>query len=389
MDISDKNTEGYIQYNDPSYIKKLQQNDKAVNKIIDEFLKTQFNTHGSQSNITDGINSLITHSLSGGGSGGYGTPAAGVVWGDGLAFDSGTGVISLAGETPITPNFVLHIGTDSGAYGSNTQNTDSIWTSEFGSITPSVIPMGGVDSSYEFTSLATTVDSDFVYVVFQGVHYQDFFSAITLTGLLSDNQHTVDATSYFVTDLNGMFQTFWKWSIPNVGNWYSTGDRDIGIAFNSLYQQPATNETYSFSPSSLYAWTGFPDVAMTSDYQSRLAEGGKMNISAAYASPIWPSSGTPFTDPVIFGKHNGICAGPVENSTGDNWFMLLLGNSDGTENYQITSTCLSTPLNTVDAVYELLDPSITPWGQKAFFWNVATVFWGGVGFSEFTLTNLD
>lgn len=290
-----------------------------------------------------------------------------------------------SGETPYITNFVLTIGVGgAGGYGFNQQITDAIWHTEFGSLSPDVIPMGGEDSSYEFTVLATNEDNNGFYVVFQGAHTQDFFEGITPTHLISGNFYTASAAGYFITEISGMYQTFWSWAISDVGDWDTFGVRNIGIGFNPIYQQPATTRTFLFGPNSLYAWTGWPGDDMST--QGQFAQGGKMNVSAAFASPLYPEDGS-FGDPAIYGKHNGISIGLITGSGAG--ILLLLQNSDGTENYQLSGPCFATPLNTVDATYHDLHPDMVAWGCKAFYWNTAVLGWGGDPYNEFTLTNLD
>ncbi len=292
-----------------------------------------------------------------------------------------------SGSASLPTTHVLHIGTDSGDYGENQGITTTIWGSTFGSITDTTVPSGTLDE-FILSAMATTGGTNF-YVVIEGVQTRDFFTRLSVQGMFDGIVNSADSTAYFVTDADGGdYYTFWRWDDTGLGNFASLGDRNVGFEYNPIYQTDATTKTYNFGPNSLYAWNSWPDpdTGDLDQYQGQFAQGGKMDVFAGFSSSLYPSSGS-FGDPAIFGRHNGIAIGKI-TSSGEEWILLYLQNSNGSENYRITSTCWSGDLDTVDATYHSTENDVN-WGTKAYGWLVTTLGWGGTGFDQFTITNLD
>lgn len=282
---------------------------------------------------------------------------------------------------------VLHVADGgSGDYGSNQVFITSIWTGSFGSISPGTVP-SGIGFTFGLMSMATS-GGDRFYIIIEGVQTQDFFERVSVQGMFDGIVNSSESTGYFVQDYDGDFYTYWYWDGVGIGDFASLGDRNVGFDYNAIYQTSATTKSFLFGPNSLYAWNSWPDTDTgdINQYQGQFAQGGKMNVFAAFSSSLYPSAGS-FGDPAIFGRHNGISIGKI-TSDSEEWILLLLQNSDGSENYRMTSACWAGNLDTADAVYHSVENDVA-WGTMAFGWLTSTLGWGGEGFDEFTLENLD
>lgn len=301
------------------------------------------------------------------------------------SYNDGTGILTISAATACGNTNVIHVA-DSGVgdYGYNEYVTDAIFNSTFGSITPDYVANGG-GTTLHIGSLGTSDSS--LWFLMEAVLPQDWFSDIHAGGLNGGAPLvSADADSYFITTLSLHQYTVWSWTLADIGDWASLGDRNVGVCYNPIYQQSPDSVQFSVNPNSAYAFYGFPVSDSSLDTNAYTAMGGKINISSGYASYLHPTASP--SDPAIYRGHCGIGAMSLTSGTDGDWFVLVLQNSTGSENYRVTSTCFPGGfLDTVDATYDKLNTDQTQWNEYAFAWPVTVTGWNSG--ATFTLTDLD
>lgn len=302
-----------------------------------------------------------------------------------LDYNDGTGILTISAAGVCGTTNVLHIEESTGDYGYNEFVTDAIWFTTFGSITPNYVANGG-GTTLHIGTLATHGTT--IYFLMEAVLPRDWFSDLHIQGLNGGTPLvSADSGSYFISSISGHQYTWWSWTLADIGDFADLGDRNIGVCYNPIYQENTESREFGVNPGSAYAWQGFPVSDESLDTNAFTAMGGKMNLGSGYANPLYPVvEGYP--NPAIFRGHCGIGASRLTSAIDGDWWIIILQNSTGSENYRITGDFLPAPgyVDTVDASYAQLSDTATPWGEHAYAWPVVTSGWG-TG-STFTIESL-